>query len=394
MRLTGTEIENFLPRPGFPGRPEDGLLDYKSGMPAPWAAPPKNGWEPKHECAKDVAALANHRGGHILVGIAEDRSTSSGQSLPGALTGVGGNDPEKQVKDWLNAALRPRELARRVDVYTVEVRSSRVVVVEVPAWDVGVALVEFGSPHDRLGYLAAVRDHDHTRFLDHRELEDRVNRPLKAQIAKLQAAGDIDLVVVDLQADEAGRVRIPVVQVRLCEEEQEVSSLYGMVDPAAYAGFVRPRLKDVVAYLDRKSRACEVLLRIENRGTATATDVEVRIDISNTEHVTTELHEPAQFPIRGGALADPDRNGTRNVTYESERTYDDGSARVVQRIKVIAPGSDADLVPITVVARGAEELPFKVEVSAVDSGGKRAVATFDYTLVRKGDVVVDIDDFR
>lgn len=175
MRLTTADIERLLPQPGVsPGRPEDAGLDYKGGLPAPWTDK-RNGWEARHECAKDVAALANHLGGYVIVGIDEDTTSVPGRSLPGAFTGIGGSDPEKQVKDWLNAALRPRELAHRVDVYKVTVRGNEVLVVQVPAWAEGAALVEWGTVNDRLGYFAAIRDADHTRYLDVRELERRMN---------------------------------------------------------------------------------------------------------------------------------------------------------------------------------------------------------------------------
>lgn len=390
MRLTAKDIEKLLPGPGHSGTPEGARLDYKSGMPSPWTGK-TNGWEAKHECAKDVSALANHMGGHIVVGIKEDRTSDPPRSLPGKFTGVGGDNPEKQIKDWLHAALRPRELARRVDVYTLEVQGNTVVIVDVPAWDRSIALVEWGTVHDRLGYYAAIRDGDHTRYLDHREIEERTNHPLRAEIARLQAEGDVELAVVDIDADERGRASATVPQLRL---EEELPAEFAMFAPMRLDGVVGPRRQDVERYLDQKSRAVWVRLAVENRGTARATDVEVRIDISNVENVRTSLRAPTRLAIPTPPMMDPNRNGTRNVTYESHQLHGGGAASATQRIKVIAPGSDAELVPFIVVVRSAKVLTFRVEATAIDSTGRRAASTFEHSLVRGKEEIVTMEQFR
>lgn len=151
--------------------PEGDQLDYK----AQWWAKGGPHWEARHECAKDVSGLANAYGGHLILGIAEDVTSQPGRSLPGSFTGLTGLvNPRDTVKNWLGAALLPRELGRAVRVDDFEAAGNRVVVVTVPPLTDGVAVVETGNSAQRLGYHAPIRDGDDTRWMDWTEVEKRM----------------------------------------------------------------------------------------------------------------------------------------------------------------------------------------------------------------------------
>lgn len=173
-RWNSSDIEALLPNGDKPGRPEDATLDYKA---CHWSVASKGAtaWEWRHECAKDVAALANHIGGHILLGIAEDTSTVPAQTLPGKVLGVKGSDPVKQTKDALANCLEPPELARQVDVYPVEVLGVQVLVVAVPPSAEALALVRVGKAPDRMLFAAPIRDGDQTKYLGRDEMERRMS---------------------------------------------------------------------------------------------------------------------------------------------------------------------------------------------------------------------------
>lgn len=221
MRLTTADIQRYLDD----RVPEGPRLDYKGDT---WHPRKGEGWEAKHECAKDVAAFANHRGGHILVGISEDRPGGLGKAEPGTLTGrSGGLAAETQVKDWLAQVLRPNALARLVEVYTLTVQGNPVLVVDVPAWSSkGVAVVEWGEFADRKGYFAPIRDGDKTRSLLMHEIEGRLRAtPAPAPtVPKLKWQAHLDdlstctqnlwrvalrRLVADLEADTHIRSKLP-----------------------------------------------------------------------------------------------------------------------------------------------------------------------------------------
>ena len=151
----------------------------------------------------------------------------------------------------------------------------------------------------------------------------------------------------------------------------------------------------VEEYLDKRGRAVPIVLSILNRGTAPATNVEVRIYVSGVDDVDLDLREPSMFSFGVAPAMDGRQNGSRNVTYESEELTAEG-ARVIQRVKLIPPGSDAELVTFFAIVRVAGvETPFAVDVVAIDFTGKRSEALFNYTLVQIGEPVpVDQSTFR
>lgn len=121
-------------------RPEGDQLDYKRDW---WSQARK--WEP----AKDVGALANHLGGHIVIGIDEEPDGTTHQALPRNLVGVDiDGKPQQMLQQALRNWLEPREVADLVSVEDLTVRGNRVLVVTVRPLIDGVALVDRGKPDE------------------------------------------------------------------------------------------------------------------------------------------------------------------------------------------------------------------------------------------------------
>jgi len=76
---------------------EDDRLDWKQA--------PYQGERAKDEFAKDVAALANARGGIIVIGVAEERGTGAAKSLHPFEAADDGL--ERKMRSWLNGAVTP-----------------------------------------------------------------------------------------------------------------------------------------------------------------------------------------------------------------------------------------------------------------------------------------------
>ncbi len=64
--LTQKTIERLVDE----GAHESEVLDFKGALDLPTKGP-RPPWLPEQEFAKDVAALANHRGGLLLIGVEE-----------------------------------------------------------------------------------------------------------------------------------------------------------------------------------------------------------------------------------------------------------------------------------------------------------------------------------
>lgn len=200
------------------------------------------------------------------------------------------------------------------------------------------------------------------------------NRVLREELAAFRGSQSVNLVIRAF-----GDAVIPRPEYVLEPEKRDTYGIAFISDPG------RASREEVVKYLDKRGRACWVTLVVENTGTTAARDVEVRVKITNVEDVDTAL--PLPGPFSAGGMLSPHRTGATNVTIEPEEIYDN-TAHVTQRVKLIAPENDAPLVPLLVVAQPLEGVPLrgtiKVEVTAVDSSGHRAQATFEYVIQREG----------
>jgi Schlafen, AlbA_2 len=77
------------------GAREGELLDFKAGRYGPTAGPRTNRWIDEQEFAKDVASFANHRGGLLLIGVADEDGVASKKS---AIDGVSVEAEERRLR--------------------------------------------------------------------------------------------------------------------------------------------------------------------------------------------------------------------------------------------------------------------------------------------------------
>jgi len=162
---------------------ETDQLDFKrvnpGELPYPPNSPdPKTGWLKEQEFAKDVAALANHRGGLVLIGVGEDVATG----VANKRTPVGPSTAAKE-QQRLGFALR-NYLAPPADFSFVPVPA------QGGGWYLAVVVPPSPrSPHAVLGELGddkhplryPVRHDRATIWLNEHEVAERYRRRLHAQ---------------------------------------------------------------------------------------------------------------------------------------------------------------------------------------------------------------------
>ncbi|CAM5578662.1 hypothetical protein STENM327S_05939 [Streptomyces tendae] len=132
-------------------------LDWKEMLPQP----PRDGrW---NEFAKDVAAMANTRGGLIIFGV-QDKTT--------VLTGI---DPDgvnrQQYAQWTRNHVQP--YLPDLDILELTDRTKTVLVVDVPASEMAPHFVYGGAARDKEQQAAVVpyRDKDHTAWMAEHQIE-------------------------------------------------------------------------------------------------------------------------------------------------------------------------------------------------------------------------------
>lgn len=134
------------------GASESERLDFKAAF---WTE--KQGRSRGEEIAKDVAALLNHRGGTLLVGVSETAERATGFAPPRLP-----DRAEQVVRQTLENHLEPRAAASLAECYVLagdaEGEQRQVLVVEVRGWPHGaVAVRQEGG-----GYRLPVRRGTHT----------------------------------------------------------------------------------------------------------------------------------------------------------------------------------------------------------------------------------------
>ncbi|MGW2790684.1 AlbA family DNA-binding domain-containing protein [Streptomyces sp. NPDC001251] len=134
-------------------------LDWKQALPAP----PRDGrW---NEFAKDVAAMANTRGGLLVFGVV-DKTTD--------LVGI---DPAQvnvqQYAQWVRNHVQPYLPDLSFQVLTSDNGTISVLVVDVPASEMAPHLVSGTAAKDKDERASVIpyRDHDHTAWMNEAQLE-------------------------------------------------------------------------------------------------------------------------------------------------------------------------------------------------------------------------------
>ncbi|WP_330242606.1 AlbA family DNA-binding domain-containing protein [Streptomyces sp. NBC_00525] len=145
-------------------------LDWKEMLPQP----PRDGrW---NELAKDVAAMANTRGGLIIFGV-QDKTT--------ALTGIDAETANpQQYTQWIRNHVHPYLPDLDISVLTDDVKS--ILVVDVPASEMAPHFVYGGAARDKEQQTAVVpyRDHDHTAWM----AEHQIERAYRDRFARIGSA--------------------------------------------------------------------------------------------------------------------------------------------------------------------------------------------------------------
>ncbi|GGU66976.1 AlbA family DNA-binding domain-containing protein [Streptomyces lavendofoliae] len=146
-------------------------LDWKEMLPQP----PRDGrW---NEFAKDVAAMANTRGGLIIFGV-QDRTT--------ALVGI---DPDEvnrqQYAQWIRNHVQP--YLPDLDIFELTDGTKTVLVVDVPASEMAPHFVYGGAARDKEQQTAVVpyRDNDHTAWMAEHQIE-RAYRDRFARVGRAE----------------------------------------------------------------------------------------------------------------------------------------------------------------------------------------------------------------
>ncbi len=146
-------------------------LDWKEMLPQP----PRDGrW---NEFAKDVAAMANTRGGLIIFGV-QDKTT--------ALTGI---DPEQvnrqQYAQWIRNHVQP--YLPDLDIFELTDGTKTVLIVDVPASEMAPHFVHGGAARDKEQQAAVVpyRDNDHTAWMAEHQIE-RAYRDRFARVGRAE----------------------------------------------------------------------------------------------------------------------------------------------------------------------------------------------------------------
>jgi predicted HTH transcriptional regulator len=146
-------------------------LDWKEMLPQP----PRDGrW---NELAKDVAAMANTRGGLIIFGV-QDKTT--------ALVGI---DPEQvnrqQYAQWIRNHVQP--YLPDLDILELTDGTKTVLVVDVPASEMAPHFVYGGAARDKEQQAVVVpyRDNDHTAWMAEHQIE-RAYRDRFARVGRAE----------------------------------------------------------------------------------------------------------------------------------------------------------------------------------------------------------------
>jgi hypothetical protein len=173
---------------------ESEVLDFKA---VPWKkakpedeADKKTKTEKKDadlETAKDVAAMANQRGGDIIVGVGDVNDRANGWN---AIPEKEIKGAEDEVRQALVNHLRPAELGEAVDIFRLRIpeKNGYVMVVSVPASAELAAVEETISDKKTFNY--PVRVGKRTTWLGHSEVIMRLSATARAIYLRLLAAKD------------------------------------------------------------------------------------------------------------------------------------------------------------------------------------------------------------
>lgn len=167
-RSTGV-IQDYINRK----HPEGDQLDFK--RPPAW----KNGFE----AAKDIAALANHLGGDIVIGV-DDVDDCANEWKPIPDTEI--SDFIERISHWLTDIIRPREFAASVDITQIRALEANhsVIVVSVPP---SIQLV--GVEKDN-NFRFPIRNGRTTRWLIFEEVMSRASATTRGTYIKLKGLVD------------------------------------------------------------------------------------------------------------------------------------------------------------------------------------------------------------
>ncbi len=177
------------------------------------------------------------------------------------------------------------------------------------------------------------------------------NRDLRGRLAAVESERSVSFSIRDGWDTYDGTVWSPMHEprrLRIDEVELEVEP------PSALRSLAvtTPPIAAVRRYLKAISNAVEVALVIENTGTKQATDVEVRIASEDAGGMWLDIIRPRRIPV--APTVDQRTNGSRNVNFET--VDNNGVAWTArQRVKVLAPGSDANLVKFNIAVDSQKE---------------------------------------
>jgi hypothetical protein len=217
------------------------------------------------------------------------------------------------------------------------------------------------------------------------------NRTLREKLASLGVEKSVVLLVEAVGATDEGSITVSEPFLVL-EDEERLAGIWDM--RVAQMGSSR---EDMQEFMEKKNRAAVVRLLLLNEGTAPASEVEVRIDVSRVDDTDLDLPRPTSYAIAPYTppAMDRRRNGSRNVTVEGEHYYEDHTACVIQRVKSLAPKADVELVPFYIFVREeGGELAAEVKVTAIDLSGARVAKTFTYRIVHEGREIVTEKSFH
>lgn len=129
------------------------------------------GREKAVEAAKDVASLANHRGGAIVLGVQQDADAKA--SVFAEWTDDSDELEIQRIRAHLATVLRPRDFVDRVEILALQTADGvRVAVVNVPASASLVAINKGSEKDPTLGF--PVRSGRETRWMGLDEVEERM----------------------------------------------------------------------------------------------------------------------------------------------------------------------------------------------------------------------------
>ena len=206
------------------------------------------------------------------------------------------------------------------------------------------------------------------------------NRKLREQVASMQVTS-APRVVLELLAYPAEGTQVQVK--KPFHRVGEVSPFYGLHETGAY-------VENLEEYVGELNRSALVALYISNVGTAPATNVEVEINFTNVAAVKLSMRMPTFYAAAAIFDSEERSDSTRNVVLENDDCYEDGTAIVTQRVKMINAKTVAKLIPFYIIVRGdVNELSFRADVTANDATGQRVDKSFDFTIIHEGETMVE-----